>query len=149
MLVTFFFFAVVTGVGGGSTFALGRHVMRLSLDANGATLPDGASFVGYALREAETDEGWLVVLAEENRTVMHLRLEDIAEREPCRLPEEAVVLETFPSLLQLMVRESSALPEPVCPCCRPSAGERAPPRRALGARPSGRQRPWRDDLGGP
>jgi hypothetical protein len=75
---------------------------------------DGASFVGYALREAESDEGWLVVLDHDDRIVLHLRLETVAEREPCRLPEEAAELETFPSLLQIAIGESSTLPEAVC-----------------------------------
>lgn len=71
--------------------------------------------VGYALQEAETSTGWVVVLTEEDRSVLRIREEDISSREPCHLGREHEELETFPSLLQILLRESSALPEPPCP----------------------------------
>lgn len=73
------------------------------------------ALVGYALQEAETSTGWMHLLTEEERSVIRIREEDISSREPCHLERERIELETFPSLLQIVLRESSDLPEPPCP----------------------------------
>jgi hypothetical protein len=79
------------------------------------SLKDGSEILGFALAEAETSTGWVVVLEQEERIVVRLREDSIKSREPCHLEEEHAELEQFPSLLQTVLGESTDLPEPACP----------------------------------
>ena len=78
-------------------------------------LEDGSEVLGFALAEAETSTGWVVVLTQADRSVVHLRESAIEQREPCHLPDADRELEKYPSLFQVVIRESSDLPEPDCP----------------------------------
>ena len=79
------------------------------------TIEGRPQLVGYALQEAETSTGWVELLTEEERSVIRIREEAISAREACHLEREHAELETFPSLLQIIIRESYALPEQPCP----------------------------------
>jgi hypothetical protein len=78
-------------------------------------MEDGSEMLGFALAEAETTTGWVVVLEDETRSVVRLRESAIAAREPCHLEGEHLELQQFPSLLQVATGESTDLPEPDCP----------------------------------
>ena len=71
--------------------------------------------LGYALEEAQNSIGWVVVLVEEDRSVIRLRQDSIAARHPCHEPGADVQLEHYASLFQVAIGESSELPEPECP----------------------------------
>jgi len=76
---------------------------------------DDSEMVAYSLVEAENSTGWVVFLVDDDRSVIHVRQDTITRRTPCHLAEADRELEHFPSLYQLVIRESADLPEPECP----------------------------------
>jgi len=78
-------------------------------------LEDGSEVLGYSLAEAETSTGWVVVLLDEDRSVIRIREDSIAGRKPCHVAESDRELEHYPSLYQVAIGESADLPEPECP----------------------------------
>jgi hypothetical protein len=76
---------------------------------------DGDEFLAYSLEEAENSTGWVVVLLEDDRSVIRLRQDTIAARSPCHSAESDRELEQFPSLYQAIIGEEGGLPEPECP----------------------------------
>ena len=78
-------------------------------------LRDGTEVVGYVLEEPSNAAGWIEVLTEEERGVVHLRLADVSERHACRIDTGEFQPENYGSVLQLAIREDFHLPEPFCP----------------------------------
>lgn len=98
-------------------FLLGAVAVLLVIDAE-VWLPaetfvtqDGNQFVGYELNDSA---GWVAILTETERMIVRVPEDDITGREPCRFHEADLELTNFPSLLQLVTGESTALPEPHC-----------------------------------
>lgn len=79
------------------------------------SLSQGEDVLGYVLEEAETSTGWAVILVHDDRSVVNIPEESIDSREPCHFPSEHNEFEDFPSLLQVVISESTDLPEPECP----------------------------------
>jgi hypothetical protein len=78
-------------------------------------MSDGSEMLGYALAEPETSTGWIVILEEQDRSVVRVPEEEVAARKPCHVETADLELEHFSSLLQVIIREASDLPEPECP----------------------------------
>ena len=74
-------------------------------------LQDGTQFVGYELADSA---GWVAILTEAERMIVRVPEDDITGREPCRFHEADLELTNFPSVLQVAIGESVALPEPHC-----------------------------------
>ncbi|MDQ4144633.1 MAG: hypothetical protein M3198_12995 [Actinomycetota bacterium] len=83
-------------------------------------MKDGTEVLGYALAEAETSTGWMIILKDGDRSVVHVPEEEIAQRHPCHHESEHQELEDYGSLLQLVIGEETDLPEP--PCSAEGAG---------------------------